>query len=59
MNVSGENSKEIFELFINKLVFSELKILTRVSSLDAPLERNASLRIIMKVFVVHMNYFVG
>ncbi len=54
MNVSGENSKEIFELFTNKLVFSvakmknQIMILTPISSLDAPLERSASSRIIMK-----------
>ncbi len=42
---STKNSKEIFELFINKLVFSEsvskdeVEILT-ISSLDASLERN-------------------
>ncbi len=57
MNVSGGNSKEIFELFTNKLVFSvakmknQIMILTPISSLDAPLERSASSRIIMKEFL--------
>ncbi len=56
MSVSGGNSKEIFELFTNKLVFSvakmknQMKILTPIS-LDAPLERSASSRIIMKEFL--------
>ncbi len=60
MNVSGGNSKEIFELFTNKLVFS-VSVLQRwrirwwswlaISSLDAPLERSASSRIIMKEFL--------
>ncbi len=60
MNVSGENSKEIFELFTNKLVFSEsvsqgwsCRSWLAISSLDAPLARSASLRImiIMKEFL--------
>ncbi len=57
MNVSGGNSKEIFELFTNKLVFSvakmknQMMILTPISSLDSPLERSASSRIIMKEFL--------
>ncbi len=57
MSVSGGNSKEIFELFTNKLVFSvakmknQIMILTPISSLDAPLERSASSRIIMKEFL--------
>ncbi len=60
MSVSGGNSKEIFELFTNKLVFSESvsqrwRIRWRswltISSLDAPLERSASSRIIMKEFL--------
>ncbi len=54
----GGNSKEIFELFTNKLVFS-VSVLQRwrwwswlaISSLDAPLERSASSRIIMKEFL--------
>ncbi len=60
MNVSGGNSKEIFELFTNKLVFS-VSVLQRwrirwwswlaFSSLDSPLERSASSRIIMKEFL--------
>ncbi len=60
MNVSGGNSKEIFELFTNKLVFS-VSVSQRwrirwwswltISSLDAPLERSASSRIIMKEFL--------
>ncbi len=60
MNVSGGNSKEIFELFTNKLVFS-MSVSQRwrirwwswltISSLDAPLERSASSRIIMKEFL--------
>ncbi len=60
MSVSGGNSKEIFELFTNKLVFS-VSVLQRwrirwrswlaISSLDAPLERSASSRIIMKEFL--------
>ncbi len=59
MNVSGGNSKEIFELFTNKLVFSE-SVSQRwrwsclaISSLEAPLERSASSRImiIMKEFL--------
>ncbi len=58
MNVSGGNSKEIFELFTNKLVFS-VSVSQRwrirwwswlaISSLDSPLERSASSRIIMKL----------
>ncbi len=51
MYMLGGNSKEIFELFINKLVFSE-SVSQRwnwswltISSLDASLESNASLRI--------------
>ncbi len=57
MSVSGGNSKEIFELFTNKLVFSvakmknQIMILTPISSLDSPLERSASSRIIMKEFL--------
>ncbi len=63
MNVSGGgggDSKEIFELFINKLVFSvsvsqRWRIRWRswlaISSLEAPLERSASSRIIMKEFL--------
>ncbi len=57
MSVSGGNSKEIFELFTNKLVFSvakmknQMMILTPISSLDSPLERSASSRIIMKEFL--------
>ncbi len=60
MSVSGGNSKEIFELFTNKLVFfcvsvakmkNQIMILTPISSLDAPLERSASSRIIMKEFL--------
>ncbi len=60
MNVSGGNSKEIFELFTNKLVFSvsvsqRWRIRWRswlaISSLDSPLERSASSRIIMKEFL--------
>ncbi len=60
MSVSGGNSKEIFELFTNKLVFSESvsqrwRIRWRswlaISSLDSPLERSASSRIIMKEFL--------
>ncbi len=60
MNVSGGNSKEIFELFTNKLVFS-VSVSQRwrirwwswltISSLDSPLERSASSRIIMKEFL--------
>ncbi len=60
MNVSGGNSKEIFELFTNKLVFS-VSVCQRwrirwwswlaISSLDVPLERSASSRIIMKEFL--------
>ncbi len=54
----GGNSKEIFELFTNKLVFSE-SVSQRwrwwswlaISSLDAPLERSAFSRIIMKEFL--------
>ncbi len=54
----GGNSKEIFELFTNKLVFS-VSVSQRwrwrswlgVSSLDTPLERSASSRIIMKEFL--------
>ncbi len=52
VTMSGENIKEIFGLFINKLVFPEsvLKILwLAISSLDTSLDRNASLRIIIKV----------
>ncbi len=60
MNVSEGNSKEIFELFTNKLVFSvsvsqRWRIRWRswlaVSSLDSPLQRSASSRIIMKEFL--------
>ncbi len=60
MNVSEGNSKEIFELFTNKLVFSvsvsqRWRIRWRswlaIPSLDAPLERSASSRIIMKEFL--------
>ncbi len=60
MNVSGGNSKEVFELFTNKLVFSvsvsqRWRIRWRswlsISSLDSPLERSASSRIIMKEFL--------
>ncbi len=60
MNVSGGNSKEIFELFANKLVFSvsvsqrwRWRSWLAISSLDAPLERSASSRImiIMKEFL--------
>ncbi len=58
MNVLGGNSKEIFELFTNKLVFSK-SVSQRwrwwswlaISSLDVPLERSASSRIIMKEFL--------
>ncbi len=59
MNVSGGNSKEIFELFTNKLVFS-VSVSQRwrirwswlaIPSLDSPLERSASSRIIMKEFL--------
>ncbi len=60
MNVTGGNSKEIFELFTNKLVFS-VSVSQRwrirwwswlaISSLDSPLERSASSRIIMKEFL--------
>ncbi len=58
MNVSGGNSKEIFELFTNKLVFSvsvsqrwRWRTWLAISSLDVPLERSASSRIIMKEFL--------
>ncbi len=56
MNVSGGNSKEIFELFTNKLfsvakMKNQIMILTPISSLDSPLERSASSRIIMKEFL--------
>ncbi len=60
MNVSGGNSKEVFELFTNKLVFSvsvsqRWRIRWRswlaIPSLDSPLERSASSRIIMKEFL--------
>ncbi len=56
MNVSGGNSKEIFELFTNKLVFSvsvsqRWRSWLAISSLDVPLERSASSRIIMKEFL--------
>ncbi len=54
----GGNSKEIFELFTNKLVFSvsvsqrwRWRSWLAISSLDAPLERSASSRIIMKEFL--------
>ncbi len=57
MNVPGENNKEIYELFINKLSVTKMKL--KISSLDASLERNASLQIIMKeFFVLDMNYLV-
>ncbi len=64
MNMLGGNSKEIFELFINKLVFYE-SVSQRwswwswlaISSLDAPLERNASLRI-TSFFVLDLNYLI-
>ncbi len=62
MNVSGGNSKEIFELITNKLVLS-VSVSQRwrirwwswlaISSLDVPLERSASspIMIIMKEFL--------
>ncbi len=58
MNVSRGNSKEIFELFTYKLVFSvsvsqrwRWRSWLTISSLDAPLERSASSRIIVKEFL--------
>ncbi len=60
MIVSGGNSKEIFELFTNKVVFSvsvsqRWRIRWRswlaISSLDVPLERSASSWITMKEFL--------
>ncbi len=54
MNVSGGNSKEIFDMF-SVSVSQRWRIRWRswlaISSLDAPLERSASWRIIMKEFL--------
>ncbi len=67
MNVSGGNSKEISELFTNKLVFSEsvsqrwsCRSWLTISSLDAPLERSASLliMIIMKEFLFSISFIL-